>query len=320
MALPPTSGADKRTILRAIDRLEAAGGTNGGAGIQLAYETARANFMKSGANRVILCTDGDFNVGVTDRGELVRMIQGLARTGVFLSVLGVGQDNLQDATMELLADKGNGHYAYLDTTAEAHKVLIEQLEGTLVAVAKDVKVQVEFNPARVAGYHLLGYEKRALAAGDFADDRKDAGDIGAGHTVTALYELAPAGEGAANDGGLRYQAAPAAPSGEGASFAHELMTVKLRFKEPASDTSRLIVGPVTDSMVHSQPSAELRLAAAVAEYGMLLRGVGEPGMGWSQVREQAQLAARVTGMDYASEFVHLVERTMVVVGLGGRER
>src|SRR5438045_938048 len=180
-------------MLSAIERLASGGSTNGAEGIQLAYRIAADNFIKAGVNRVILATDGDFNVGVTNHGDLIRLIEEKAKTGVFLSVLGVGTDNLKDSTMQKLADKGNGNYAYLDSLDEARKVLVQQMNGTLVTIAKDVKIQVEFNPARVASYRLIGYEKRMLRKEDFNNDKVEAGEIGDGHTVTALYEVVPVG-------------------------------------------------------------------------------------------------------------------------------
>ena len=188
-----TSGDHKEQILRALENLQAGGSTNGAEGIELAYKMAAENFIKGGVNRVILATDGDFNIGVTNQGDLIRLIEEKAKSGVFLSVLGVGKDNLKDSTMQKLADKGNGNYAYLDSLDEARKVLVQQMNGTLITIAKDVKIQVEFNPARVASYRLIGYEKRMLRKEDFNNDKIDAGEIGAGHTVTALYEVVPVG-------------------------------------------------------------------------------------------------------------------------------
>src|SRR5205085_8584034 len=193
LALKSTPGNEKEKILSALESLEPGGSTNGAEGIELAYKIAAENFIKGGVNRVILATDGDFNIGVTNQGDLIRLIEEKAKTGVFLSVLGVGTDNLKDSTMQKLADKGNGNYAYLDSLDEARKVLVQQMNGTLVTIAKDVKIQVEFNPARVASYRLIGYEKRMLRKEDFNNDKVDAGEIGAGHTVTALYEVVPVG-------------------------------------------------------------------------------------------------------------------------------
>ena len=194
LVLPSTSCIKKAEIMSAIDQLRAGGSTNGGAGIQLAYDVATQNFIKKGTNRVILATDGDFNVGVTNTDELIRLIEAKAKSGVFLSVLGFGMGNIKDSTLEKLADKGNGHYAYIDSPREAYKVLVEEMGSTLVTVAKDVKIQVEFNPAKVGAYRLIGYENRVMAHKDFNDDTKDAGEIGAGHHVTALYELVPPGK------------------------------------------------------------------------------------------------------------------------------
>jgi Ca-activated chloride channel family protein len=213
LALPSTAGDKKEVLAQALENLRARGSTNGAAGIRLAYETAVAHFIPGGINRVILATDGDFNVGITSQGDLTRLIEGQARSGVFLTVLGFGTGNLKDSTLEQLADKGNGNYAYIDTLNEARKVLVEQMGGTLVTIAKDVKIQVEFNPAQVTAYRLIGYENRVLRHEDFNDDRKDAGDIGAGHTVTALFEVVP--QGVAIDipivDALRYQT-PAQPT------------------------------------------------------------------------------------------------------------
>src|SRR5213075_3092834 len=193
LALPSTTGDHKEQILEALENLQAGGSTNGAEGIQLAYKIAADNFIKDGVNRVILATDGDFNVGVTNQGDLIRLIEEKAKSGVFLSVLGVGTDNLKDSTMQKLADKGNGNYAYLDSLEEARKVLVQQMNGTLVAIAKDMKIQVEFNPERISSYRLIGYEKRMLRKEDFNNDKIDAGEIGAGHTVTALFEIVPKG-------------------------------------------------------------------------------------------------------------------------------
>ena len=306
VVLPATSGADVRTILKAVDRLSANGSTNGGSGIQLAYDAAQAGFVRGGVNRVILCTDGDFNVGVTNRDELVRMVQTRAKNGIFLTVLGVGEDNLKDATMELLADKANGNYHYIDTSAEARKVLVEQMSATLVTIAKDVKAQVEFNPARVGAWRQLGYEKRQLAARDFNDDRKDAGEIGAGHVVTMLYELVPA-TALVGEEALRYQTEPpaaVAPTVHG----DELLTVKLRYKAPDSNTSRLVQGVVTDNQVRGTPSEDQRFASAVAAFAMRLRGTEAMALDWRSIRDLAHEAVGQDPQGYRREFVQMVER------------
>ena len=267
LALPTTSGADKGAIHAAIDRLESGGSTNGGEGIELAYQIARAQFVPEGVNRVVLATDGDFNVGTTSESELVRLIERERKSGVYLTVLGVGEDNLQDGTMEALADHGNGNYAYLDSIDEAKKVLVREMDATLTAVAKDVKIQVEFNPARVAAYRLIGYENRLLDDEDFADDAKDAGDMGAGHTVTALYEIVPAGEpmpGRAVEP-LKYQRLAARAKG---SDRDELMTIALRYKRPHGLRSQRLQAVVAASPRPMGPN--IGFASAVAELGLLL--------------------------------------------------
>ncbi|MCA9651440.1 MAG: VWA domain-containing protein [Myxococcales bacterium] len=269
VVLEPTS--DRDAIKQALDRLEAGGSTNGGAGIELAYRLASESFVEGGINRVILATDGDFNVGMTSEGELTRLIEEKRKSGVFLSVLGFGRGNLGDSTMEQLADKGNGNYAYIDSGAEAHKVLVEQAGATLVTIAKDVKIQVEFNPAEVAAYRLVGYENRKLAHRDFNDDTKDAREIGAGHTVTALYEVVPVGHGTAPGvDPLKYQAQPELSAAAGSG---ELMTVKLRYKRPQGTRSKLLSTPIRDQDGSlSEASEDFRFSAGVAELGLLLRG------------------------------------------------
>ena len=277
LVLPSTPGMEKDAIRQALVQLEAGGSTNGGAGIELAYKVAEENFLKGGINRVILCTDGDFNVGTTNQGDLTRLIEDKRKSGVFLTVLGFGMGNLKDSTMEKLADKGNGNYGYIDSIEEARKILVKEAGATLVTVAKDVKIQVEFNPARVAAYRLIGYENRVLAAQDFNDDKKDAGEIGAGHTVTALYELVPAGVEvpAAKVDDLKYQkpGGPAPAAGTG-----ELVTVKVRYKAPDGDKSKLMAHAVADDRRElAKASADLRFAAAVAGFGMLLRETPDRG-------------------------------------------
>jgi Ca-activated chloride channel family protein len=272
LALPATSGRDAGKIIDALGRLEAGGSTNGAEGIELAYREAQKNFVKGGINRVILATDGDFNVGASSEGELVRLIEEKKKSGVFLTVLGFGSGNLQDSRMEQLADKGNGNYAYIDTLAEAHKVLVREAGSTLVTIAKDVKLQVEWNPAAVASYRLIGYENRALAARDFNDDKKDAGEIGAGHNVTALYEIVPVGQEDASLPSvdpLRYQASP---SESAQARSGELLTVKVRYKSPDAETSQLMTRSLPDQhRALSSASDSFRFSAAVAGFGMLLR-------------------------------------------------
>ncbi|MDX9972134.1 MAG: von Willebrand factor type A domain-containing protein [FCB group bacterium] len=310
LVLPSTPGNEQAKILGAIDQLESGGSTHGSAGIQLAYETAIQNFLPGATNRVLLCTDGDFNVGVTDAGQLTRMIEEKAKSGVFLTVLGFGMGNLKDANLEQLADKGNGNYAYIDTLNEARKVLVQGLSGTLVTIAKDVKIQIEFNPAKVQAYRLIGYENRIMAKEDFNDDTKDAGEIGAGHSVTALYELVPPGArtpGNPNVDPLKYQQ-PVQPKAE--STSDELFTLKLRYKAPDGDTSKLLEYPARDTggkLPQATPS--FRFAAAVAQFGMLLRN--SPYKGTSSYDDALVLAEYAMDKDpygYRTEFVELVRK------------
>ncbi len=307
VVLRPTEGTDGATIRGAISRLAAGGSTNGGEGIQLAYSLARENFREGAINRVILGTDGDFNVGVTNRGELTRLIEKEREDGIFLTVLGFGRGNLQDAQMEEIADRGNGNYHYIDSISEARKVLVHEAGGTLVTVAKDVKIQVEFNPAHVAAYRLIGYENRMLEARDFNDDKKDAGEIGAGHSVTALYEIVPPGastlEKDVDD--LRYQTGrtptPAANS-------DELMTVKLRYKQPRGTESKLISYAVRDTgSAWQAASGDFRFAASVAAFGMVLRkSEHRGGADYDMVRTLARDALGQDTHGYRAEFVKLV--------------
>jgi Ca-activated chloride channel family protein len=274
LVLPATSGAREGRILDALQALDAGGSTNGGDGIRLAYAVAQEHFKKGGINRVILATDGDFNVGTTSVGELQRLIEDKRKTGVFLTVLGFGDGNVKDSTMEMLADKGNGNYAYIDSLSEARKVLVREAGATLVTVAKDVKLQVEFNPARVQSYRLVGYENRVLAKEDFNDDKKDAGDMGAGHTVTALYEVVPVGAKApktlaAGVDPLKYQA-PAALTE--ASTSGELLTVAVRYKPANGDKSTKMTHIVQDkSVAFVSASSDQRFATAVAHFALVLR-------------------------------------------------
>ncbi|HVL68113.1 MAG TPA: VWA domain-containing protein, partial [Vicinamibacterales bacterium] len=306
VVLKPTSGDRKAEIRQAIERLQAGGSTNGGAGITLAYELAAANFVKDGVNRVILATDGDFNVGVTSQSELTRLIEQKRETGIFLSVLGVGDHNLQDATMEMLANKGNGNYGYLDSIQEARRVLIAEAGATLVTVAKDVKLQVEFNPRFVSAYRLIGYENRLLRREDFNNDRIDAGEVGAGHVVTALYEIVPAGErepGTDVDP-LKYQPQPERPAVS--TNGTELMNVKVRYKAPNGDTSRLLEFPVLNPVPRMTPN--IGFAAAVAEFGMLLRNSDFKGTGtWEQVLSLAREHRGADPDGYRAEFTRLVD-------------
>ncbi|MCB1276997.1 VWA domain-containing protein, partial [Prosthecobacter sp.] len=316
LVLPPTNGENKSEILAAIDKLKAGGSTHGSAGIQLAYEQAVAGFIKEGVNRVILCTDGDFNVGASSPDELEKLVTRKAKSGVFLSVLGFGTGNLKDRTMETLADKGNGNYAYIDSLSEARKVLVEQMSGTLVTIAKDVKIQVEFNPAAVRSYRLIGYENRMLAKEDFNDDTKDAGEIGAGHSVVALYEVVPANlppgaEPRPAVDSLKYQAPAIAPERLAeAAKSGETMTVKLRYKEPDGDLSKLIEMPVKDDgKTLTASSDEYKFSAAVAGFGLLLRDSAYQGtLSWETVRRLAIDGKGADKLGYRGEFLQLIDK------------
>jgi Ca-activated chloride channel family protein len=310
LQLRSTSGDKKEAINDAIDNLGAGGSTNGAAGILLAYETAVASFIPGGINRVILATDGDFNVGVTNQGDLTRLIEEKAKSGVLLSVLGFGMGNYKDSTLEKLAGRGNGNYAYIDTLNEARKVLVEEMSGTLMTVAKDVKIQVEFNPAEVNAYRLIGYENRALRHEDFNDDKKDAGDMGAGHTVTALFEVVPRGVNIQIPGvdALKYQQQPVqsarrAPAGE-------ILNLKVRYKDPEGNTSQLIETPVIDrGTAFNNASVDFQFAAAVASFGMILRD--SPHKGQATMDTVMDIAEKNRGADkngYRDEFVRLVRR------------
>jgi Ca-activated chloride channel family protein len=304
LVLPPTAGTRQSTILEAIGRLEAGGATNGGEGLRLAYAVAQQYFQRGGNNRVILASDGDFNVGETSDEATEQLITQQRATGVYLTVLGVGRGNLRDSRMETLADKGNGNYAYLDNLDEARRTLVAQFGGTLFTVAKDVKLQVEFNPARVAGYRLVGYENRQLAAEDFNNDRKDAGELGAGHTVTALYEIVPAGADKALVDRLKYQAAPAAA----ADLSGELLTVKLRYQAPEGGASRLLAQPLAGAPAPiTRASADQQFAAAVAEFGMLLRQSEQRGTAtYASATRLAQAGRGPDPEGYRAELLRLV--------------
>ena len=307
LVLPSTRGSRSEKILAAIEELDAGGSTAGGEGLALAYETAREHFVDGGNNRVILATDGDFNVGPSSDAEMVRLIERERESGVFLTVLGFGTGNLQDSKMEQIADHGNGNFHYIDGLLEARKVLVEEMGGTLLTLAKDVKVQVEFNPARVAGYRLIGYENRLLNPEDFSDDTKDAGELGAGHTVTALYEVVPEGVPVPREGGvdpLRYQ--PEDDSDPPSDFADELLHVRVRYKDPDGARSKLLAQPVADRV--GAPSADFRFAAAVAAFGMLLRDSRHAGD--YTLDDVVSLAEGALGSDsrgYRGEFIRLVE-------------
>jgi Ca-activated chloride channel family protein len=307
LVLPPVSGDKGAQIRAAFDRLEAGGSTNGADGIELAYAVASDMARPGSTNRVILATDGDFNVGVTSQSELFSLIEAKRRSGVFLSVLGFGMGNYKDSTLELLADKGNGNYAYIDSLAEARKVLVKEGGGTLLTLARDVKLQLEFNPDKVAAYRLIGYENRRLADRDFNDDSKDAGELGSGHSVTALYELVPPGVplDTSSVGALRYQTARAATSGH----TDELCKIALRFKRPAAEKSELIertVGTLVQPAERTSPS--FRFASAVAVFGMTLRQSKERGnASFALARRLADGALGADAEGYRREFVSLVD-------------
>ena len=322
LVLPAANGLQKQKIKDAIDALESGGSTAGGAGILLAYKTAKENFIKGGNNRVILCTDGDFNVGQSSDAALETLIEEQRKSGVFLTVLGYGMGNYQDAKMQKLADKGNGNHAYIDQLSEAKKVLVSEFGGTLFTIAKDVKLQVEFNPSLVQGYRLIGYENRMLNKEDFNDDKKDAGELGSGHTVTALYEIIPVGENSEflkKVDALKYQ--PELGFSK-SSFNKEMMTVKLRYKDPAGEASRLMEVTVLDQRIALAVTSEnFRFAAAVAEFGLLLRN--------SAFKQQANyknvlnLAGSAVGTDqqgYRKEFVELAKKAQSITKKADRKK
>ena len=306
LVLPSTSGEFKSKILEALENLQAGGSTAGGAGIQLAYETALSNFIKDGNNRVILATDGDFNVGLTSERELENLITEKRKSNISLSVLGFGTGNLKDSRMEALADKGNGNYSYIDNLLEGHKVLVKEMGGTLVTIAKDVKIQVEFNPSRVKSYRLVGYENRILEAKDFNDDKKDAGDMGSGHSVTALYEIIPTESNDRTDSidPLKYQV-----SNFVTQYHPEILTVKVRYKKPGTDSSLLV-----KSILEGQPkpfdraSENVRFSCAVAEFGMVLRDSEYKGKAdFSQILDLARSSKGTDEEGYRSEFIRLAD-------------
>ncbi len=309
LVLPATSGADKETILEAIGKLQAGGSTAGGEGIQLAYRVAEENFIKGGNNRIILATDGDFNVGVSSDSEMIRLVEKKRESGVFLTVIGFGSGNYKDSKMEGIADHGNGNYYYIDSELEAKKVLVTEMGGTLLTIAKDVKIQVEFNPVAVRSYRLVGYENRLLNDKDFEDDTKDAGEIGAGHTVTALYELELTENASAAASSLKYQTSKPTTL---AQTSGELLTLKLRYKQPDGHTSqertqtlyRRQIKPVRET------SDDYRFSAAVASYGMLLRQSAYKGTAtYEQVLTQAKQAKGHDLNGYRNDFIELVKAT-----------
>jgi Ca-activated chloride channel family protein len=311
LVLPPTPGDRKDVILAALDRLQAGGSTNGGEGLQLAYAMAKQSFLRNGVNRVILATDGDFNVGIFDQKALETMISDQRKSGVALTTLGFGAGNYNDAMAERLADIGDGNHAYIDSAMEGRKVLVEELSSTLLTIAQDVKIQLEFNPSVVAEYRLIGYEDRTLRREDFNNDKVDAGEIGAGHDVTALYELTLIGSGGESVDPLRYGKPTSSPT----TKANEIGLLRLRYKLPGAPSSRLIESPLGRSQIQAQASPRLRWAAAVAAYADLLRGgknIG--GFGWDQVRHLAEGAIGDDRGGYRAEFLHLVDRGKSVTG------
>ena len=308
LVLPSTSGAEKETIINALDKLSAGGSTAGGEGIRLAYKTALENFKKDGNNRIILATDGDFNIGASSNAEMQRLIEEKRDAGIYLTALGFGMGNYKDSKLETIADHGNGNYAYIDNIMEAKKVFVNEFGGTLFTIAKDVKIQVEFNPAKVQAYRLIGYENRKLRDEDFNNDKKDAGELGAGHTVTALYEIIPVGVESdfipVDD--LKYQKNKVAGD---AARSNELMTIKLRYKQPEGDKSKLLTHVLEDrSTVFSQTSENFRWSAAVASFGMILRDSEFKGdLAIDDVLNIAQTARGEDAEGYRIEFINLVK-------------
>lgn len=310
LVLPSTPGNNKTAIKDAIDNLSAGGSTAGGEGLKLAYRIAKENFKADGNNRIVMATDGDFNVGPSSDGDMEHLIERERKTKVDLSIMGFGMGNYKDSKMETLADKGNGNYAYIDNVTEARKAFVTEFGGTFFIVAKDVKVQVEFNPAKVKSYRLLGYEDRMLAKEDFNNDKKDAGDMGSGHTVTAFYEIIPAGvkdEYSASVDPLKYQKTKDIPTGN--SGSDELMTIKLRYKQPGSNSSKMSLVTVNDKPAEfKNTSNDFRFASAVAEFGMLLRGSEYKQKGnFDQAISIAKSAKGKDNDGYRSEFVRLAE-------------
>jgi Ca-activated chloride channel family protein len=306
LVLPPTSGANKKKIIEALDELHAGGSTAGGAGIKLAYAVAKENFKVGGNNRVILATDGDFNIGESSDAAMERLIEEKRKDGIFLTVLGYGMGNYKDSKMEILADKGNGNYAYIDNILEAQKVLVNEFGGTLFTIAKDVKLQIEFNPAKVKAYRLIGYENRMLKSEDFNNDKKDAGELGSGHTVTALYEIIPAGVDSEfyKIDELKYQSTKIDKSAE---RTDEMMTVKFRYKKPDEDVSKLIVHTLLDKET-DKTSENFRWSASVAAFGMLLRESEYiKNYSFEEVLALAQGSKGVDKEGYRAEFINLVK-------------
>lgn len=314
LVLPPTPGNQKETIIAALDRLQAGGSTAGGQGIKLAYKTARQNYLAEGNNRVILATDGDFNVGESSNAGMERLIEEERKSGVFLTVLGFGMGNYKDSKMEILADKGNGNYAYIDNILEAKKVFVNEFGGTLFTIAKDVKIQVEFNPNVVQGYRLIGYENRKLRDEDFNNDKKDAGELGSGHTVTALYEIIPAGVEDQYTGSidpLKYQDNG---TDKKRNYGNEMMTVKLRYKQPDGNTSKLLSNVVKNKVSEFENTSDnFRFSASVAGFGMILRDSEFKGsLDYNKVKKWAESAKGKDKNGYRAEYIRLIESTRLI--------
>ncbi|MCW5211460.1 VWA domain-containing protein [Desulfobulbus sp. TB] len=314
VVLSPTPGSEQQKIITAVDSLGAGGSTHASSGITTAYQLAKQAFLPKGNNRIILASDGDFNVGITSRGELQKLVEEKRKSGIYLTVLGFGMGNYHDDTMEILADKGNGNYAYIDNLLEAKKVMVKEMSGTLFALARDVKIQVEFNPAKVGAYRLIGYENRVLADEDFNDDKKDAGEIGVGHTVTALYELIPVGAaGQPTVDSLKYQ-----KKTQEKQYVKEFMTVKLRYKPLEASASVLLSTVVQENnLALEDTSNDFRFASAVAAFGMLLtdsKHIKEASRSasWSQTLQLAQGAKGKDREGYRAEFIRLVEMAEIL--------
>ncbi|HPO24936.1 MAG TPA: DUF3520 domain-containing protein, partial [Arenimonas sp.] len=309
--LPATSGDDKETILRSLDRLQAGGSTNGGEGIALAYKIAKDNFISNGVNRVILATDGDFNVGIYDTEMLKTLVADQRKSGIALTTLGFGQGNYNDQMAEQLADVGNGNHAYIDNLNEGKKVLVEEMSSTMMTIAEDVKIQVEFNPSVVAEYRLIGYENRKLNREDFNNDKIDAGEIGAGHDVTALYEITLVGSGGESVSPLRYAKTASVTT----SKPDEIALLRLRYKQPGNEQSQLIEKPMLRSGISAKPSNRMKLAASLAAYADLLRGGKNSGqLKWNDLRQLAASVSLPDSWGYRAEFIGLIDQASRLTG------
>lgn len=308
LVIESTEATEEKKIIRALDKLEAGGSTAGGEGIELAYKVAKENLIENGNNRVILCTDGDFNVGVSSTGDLVRLIEEKRKDGIYLTICGFGMGNYKDNRMEQISNAGNGNYFYIDNIKEAQKVFVKEMRANLFTIAKDVKIQIEFNPTKIKAYRLIGYENRVMANEDFEDDTKDAGELGAGHTVTAMYEIIPVGssQDVPQTSDLKYQETTIKDE---ASTSNEMMTIKFRYKPIKSDVSTLIEKPVLDEQIAlNESSNNFRFSASVAGFGMLLRDSEYKGnASYDMILELAKKAKGADEEGYRAEFVNLVE-------------